>query len=109
MILYEVSGSFILPGTRDKLSFGPVRVLGKNRTEASAGLVGSLNEAFSKELRSMPRVAFQQVGFSKSFALYHLTWKQVEIKQGETVKDIAINAMAAIPHNDSTDPPALNA
>ena len=80
MGIWDVAGSFILPGTRDKLTFGPVRVVGPNKTIASAGLVETLNEQFSKELSNMPRVAFQKVGFSKGFALMHLHWKVVEVK-----------------------------
>jgi hypothetical protein len=72
--MWDVQGSFIIPGTRDKVSFGPVRVMGANKTIASAGLVEVLNEQFSKELKSIPRVAFQSVGFSKGFALMNLNW-----------------------------------
>ena len=88
MNMWEVSGSFIIPGSREKVSFGPVKVLGPNRTVASAGLVESLNEAFSKELRALPRVAFERPGFSKHFALYNLTWKEVQGgKQGVAVSE----------------------
>jgi hypothetical protein len=117
MILYEVSGSFMLPGsrdTKDKLSFGPVKVLGKNRTEASAGLVDVLNDQFAKELRSMPRVAFQKNSFSKNFALMNLQWREVAIKPAASPKDIAfgqalqaVQALAAIPQEDRNDPPAI--
>ena len=80
MKMWEVSGSFLMPGSRDKkdkLTFGPVKVLGTNRTKASAGLVNVLNEQFSKELRSIRHVAFQERGFSKGFALMNLNWKEL--------------------------------
>ena len=112
MGIWDVAGSFILPGTRDKLTFGPARVVGANKTIASAGLVETLNAQFSKELSNKPRVAFQKVGFSKGFALMHLTWKpvvsKVEKPATKDVTEIAVEAMVAIPPEDRTDPPALN-
>ena len=108
MTMWEVSGTFLLSGSKDKkdkLSFGPVRVLGSTRTEASAGLVETLNEAFHKELRSVPRVAFQHVGFSRGFALMHLQWREVVCKPD--VKTVAIEAMVSAVTDDRNDPPAI--
>lgn len=117
MGIWDVQGTFIIPGTREKVSFGPHRVVGPNKTIASAGLVGLLNETFSKELQNMPRVAFQHVGFSKGFALMHLSWTVFvpKVEKPKDVKEIAVEAMAAecnealvaIPQEDRNDPPAV--
>ena len=65
--LWEVSGKVIIPGTRKSGSFGPVRIVDKNRTVASKHLAVLLNEKFAKELRGENR-------FSDGFALMNLQW-----------------------------------
>jgi hypothetical protein len=98
--LWDVEGSFVIPGTREKVSFGPVRVGAANKTKASADLVPLLNEKFAKELAQRPRVAFEQAGFSKGFALMNLTWTTY-VGKGQ-VK--AIQAMT-----DQSEPPSPEA
>lgn len=117
MGIWDVQGSFILPGTRDKVSFGPHRVVGPNKTIASAGLVETLNETFSKELKAVPRVAFQHVGFSKGFALMHLNWTPYvpkpdvkAVNTAQAIHDMCEEGpcLSPISLDDRTDPPALN-
>jgi len=68
--LWDVSGSFIIPGTRTKASFGPVRIGDKSRQDASRHLAAMLNKKFSRDLRLHHR-------FSDHFALLNLQWADV--------------------------------
>lgn len=77
VLIWEVSGTFVIPNTREKVTFGPVKVIGKSKQACSADLAEQLNQTFSKELRMVPSVAFSKPSFSKHFGLMHLTWRQL--------------------------------
>jgi hypothetical protein len=72
--LWDVKGSFIIPGTRTKGTIGPIRIGDKDRQTASKHLAKLLNEKFSKDLRLHHK-------FSDHFALYNLQWADVVVKQ----------------------------
>ncbi len=71
--LWDVSGSFIIPGTRTKGSFGPVRIGDKSRQDASKHLAKMLNQKFARDLRQHHR-------FSDHFAMMNLQWAEVKAK-----------------------------
>lgn len=110
--MWVVEGSFVIPGTREKVSFGPIRVSAATKQKASADLVGTLNDQFSKELRNVPRVAFQKVGFSPGFALMNLRWTpfvaKSQVKAIEAMTNGNPSGMTAIPQEDRNDPPAVS-
>ena len=66
--LWDVQGSFIIPGTRTKGTFGPNRIGDKDRQTASKHLAKMLNERFRRDLRGDNR-------FSDHFALMNLRWE----------------------------------
>lgn len=66
--VWDVKGSFIIPGTRDKASFS-CRVGNVSRQEASKDLGGILNEKFAKKLRGDHK-------FNRDFAMVHLQWQE---------------------------------
>lgn len=68
--LYEVSGSFIIPGARKKGTLAPVRVCAPDRHKASADLAGFLNEKYRKDLKD-------GYSFGKHFATMNLQWKEM--------------------------------
>jgi len=68
--IWDVSGKVIIPGTRKSGSFGPVRIVDKDRQTASRHLAVMLNEKFRRELRGDFR-------FSDGFALMNLKWEPV--------------------------------
>lgn len=68
--LWEVSGSFIIPGTREKGTFGPIRVGDVTRQKASEHLAPMLNHQFRRQLRGDHK-------FSPHFALMNLKWAPV--------------------------------
>lgn len=71
--LWDVQGTFIIPGARKKGSFGPVRIGDKDRQTASKHLAKMLNEKFSRDLREGNK-------FSDHFALYNLRWTEYQPK-----------------------------
>lgn len=75
--IWDVSGRVIIPGTRKSATFGPVRIVDRDRQTASRHLAAMLNEKFRKELRGDHR-------FSDGFALMNLRWSQVTGKQAAT-------------------------
>jgi hypothetical protein len=75
--LFEVQGSFVCPGTSDKVQFGPVRVSARDRQEASKSLAPLLNEKFGKEAKTPNRRDRYQ--FSPHFALLNLVWREVQV------------------------------
>ena len=68
--IWDVSGKVIIPGTRKSGSFGPVRIVDKDRQTASRHLAVMLNEKFRRELRG-------DFKFSDGFALMNLKWEPV--------------------------------
>ena len=68
--IWDVSGKVIIPGTRKNGSFGPVRIVDKDRQTASRHLAVMLNEKFRRELRGDHK-------FSDGFALMNLKWDPV--------------------------------
>lgn len=68
--LWDVEGSFIIPGTRTKGTLSRVRIGDKDRQTASKHLAKMLNEKFSRDLR-------QHHKFSDHFALMNLRWTPV--------------------------------
>lgn len=65
--LWDVEGSFIIPGTRTKGSLSRVRIGDKDRQTASKHLAKMLNEKYRKDLRGDHK-------FSDHFALMNLRW-----------------------------------
>lgn len=80
--IWTVSGSFILQGTRDKLSFGPVRIADASKQAASKHLAKMLNEQFHKELSRLNKHGGPPIRFSNDFALMHLQWEPYAKKEG---------------------------
>lgn len=73
--MFTVSGEFLIPGTREKASFGPQLVIDENRTKCSVALAPMLNEKFAKELTQANRAAVGNPHrFSPHFAMMHLRW-----------------------------------
>lgn len=71
--IWDVSGKVIIPGTRKNGSFGPVRIVDKDRQTASRHLAVMLNEKFRRELRGDHK-------FGDHFALMNLKWDDVSAK-----------------------------
>ena len=71
--LWDVKGSFIIPGTRTKGTLPSMRIGDKDRQTASKHIAKILNEKFSRDLR-------QHHKFSDHFALYNLQWEEVRPK-----------------------------
>lgn len=65
--LWNVSGRFVIPGTRKHGSFGPVKVAAATRQKASEDLAPSLNEQFRKDLPEGHK-------FGGHFAMLNLKW-----------------------------------
>jgi hypothetical protein len=80
--IWDVSGKVIIPGTRKNGSFGPVRVVDKDRQTASRHLAVMLNEKFRRELRGDHK-------FSDGFALMNLKWEPVVKKAPAPVSEQA--------------------
>jgi len=80
--IWDVSGKVIIPGTRKSGSFGPVRIVDKDRQTASRHLAVMLNEKFRRELRGDFR-------FSDGFALMNLKWEPVVKKATPPAADQA--------------------
>lgn len=68
--IWDVSGKVLIPGARKSASFGPVRIVEKDRQTASKYIGDMLNEKFRKELRGDNR-------FSAHYALLNLKWVDV--------------------------------
>ncbi len=68
--LWDVKGSFIIPGTRTKGSFGPVRIGDSSRQAAAKHLAKMLNQKFARDLRGDHR-------FGDHFPLMNLQWSEV--------------------------------
>ncbi len=66
--LWNVSGRFVIPGTRKHGSFGPIRVAAATRQKASEDLAPALNEQFRKELPEGAK-------FGAHFAMLNLKWE----------------------------------
>jgi hypothetical protein len=76
LTMWVVSGSFLLPGSRDKASFGPHRIISESITKASADLAPILQAQFHKELSKVNRQGGPHpFHFSKSFAQMQLKWE----------------------------------
>jgi hypothetical protein len=65
--LWDVEGSFIIPGTRTKGSLARMRIGDKDRQTASKHIAKLLNEKFRRDLRGDNK-------FSDHFALMNLRW-----------------------------------
>lgn len=81
--IFDVQGKIVLPGTREKVTVHPIRVVGEDsrtsRTKMSGDLAAVLNERFVKELPEGQK-------FSSHFAMMHLRWERVTIAKEETVE-----------------------
>ncbi len=71
--LWDVKGSFIIPGTRTKGSFGPVRIGDFSRQAAAKHLAKMLNQKFARDLRGDHK-------FGDHFPLMNLQWEEVRPK-----------------------------
>ena len=69
--IWEVSGSFIIPGARKKGTLSPIRVVAKDRFKASEDLAGVLNEKFRRDLKA-----------GQYFTKHNLNAEQVTAPQG---------------------------
>ncbi len=65
--LWEVSGSFIIPGARKKGTLSPIRIGAADRFKASEDLAKLLNERFKRDLKAGNY-------FTKHFASMNLKW-----------------------------------
>ena len=65
--LWDVEGSFIIPGTRTKGTLSRIRIGDKDRQTASKHIAKMLNEKFKRDLRGDHK-------FSDHFALMNLRW-----------------------------------
>ena len=80
--IWDVSGKVLIPGARKSASFGPVRIVDKDRTTASRHLAALLNEKFRRDLKGDHR-------FSAGYALMNLKWEEVGKKPTATVQAAA--------------------
>ena len=71
--IWDVSGSFIIPGARKKGTLERVRIVATDRFKASEDLAKLLNEKFKRELRNGNY-------FTKHFAAMNLKWDDVAAK-----------------------------
>ena len=71
---WEVSGTFLIPGTRERGSFGPVKVIAASKQQASADLVPLLNEKFSKEMSNRSVPSHLAIRFTANWAMMNLRW-----------------------------------
>lgn len=74
--LWDVSGTFVIPGTRDKGQFGPLRVSAPTKQAASKDVARFLQEKFGREARTLDRRGYT---FSAHFALMNLSWREVPV------------------------------
>ena len=79
--MFIVSGALVIPGTRDKGQFGPVRVFAANRQTASRDLAPLLQEKFGKDAITADRRPYT---FSASYALMNLQWTE-KVKEPSSV------------------------
>jgi len=86
--IWEVSGSFIIPGARKKGTLSPIRVVAKDRFKASEDLAGVLNERFRRDLKAGQY-------FTKHFAAMNLQWKDLSVKAQAPVQALIIEQSAA--------------
>lgn len=85
---WEVSGSFLIPGTREKGSFGPVKVIGASKQEASREtLAPMLNRQFAKELSNRSTPSHLAYKFSGDWALMNLRWIDKMGKRAQPVSE----------------------
>jgi hypothetical protein len=87
--IWDVSGKVIIPGTRKNGSFGPVRIVDKDRTTASRHLAVMLNEKFKRELRGDHK-------FSDGFALMNLKWEPLAKQTTAPTTAQAVEVQAVI-------------
>ena len=69
--LWDVQGSYIIPGTRTKGSLPKMRIGDVNRQTASKHIAKILNDRHKRDLRGDHK-------FSDHFALYNLQWGDVK-------------------------------
>ena len=72
--MWNVSGSFIIPGTRDKVSFGPIRIGDFTMAKAAPHVSELLTEQFGRKLRN-------ERHFTPGFVLGNLKWEPVTIQR----------------------------
>lgn len=70
--IFDVSGTFLPPGSREKRSLSKTRVLAISRQEASKDLALMLNDKFGRDLG-------EKLKFGDSFALMNLQWHEPAI------------------------------
>lgn len=87
--IFDVQGKIVLPGTRERVTVHPIRVVGENtrisRMKMSADLVSVLNERYGKDLPEGQK-------FSPHFAMMHLRWERVTVKAEEKPAEAAPEA-----------------
>lgn len=90
MTLWTVQGKFLIPGSREQVSFGPMRVCDSSKQSASKHLAGILRDKFHKELSKVNRHGGRPFDFGDNFALGNLKWEAytrpglLEALKGET-------------------------
>lgn len=77
--LWDVTGSYIIPGTRTKGSFSKLRIGDVNRQTASKHIAAMLNKKHARDLRGDHK-------FSDHFALYNLQWSEVKVSHSPQVE-----------------------
>ena len=70
--LWDVQGKFILPGTRDTVSFGPVRISAESRAQASRDVTPLLQREFGRKAMDELHLDRRAYTFSPAFALMNL-------------------------------------
>jgi hypothetical protein len=83
MYIWDVSGSYVIPGTRTKGTLAPVRVVDHNRTAASKHIAAMLNEQHRRDLRGEHK-------FSDHFALYNLQWDDYQPKAAPVIEVVSV-------------------
>lgn len=76
--LWDIGGTFVLPGGRDKVSFGPVRVSAASKQIASQHVAPLLQVAFGKDAKGQDRRPYR---FGAHFALLNLTFREVKVRE----------------------------
>ena len=91
--MWIVGGSIVVPGSRDKAQFGPVRVFAATRQMASRDLAPLLQDRFGKEATTADR---RQYVFSPNYALMNLNWtEQVKTPEAVVAPELTVQQVAA--------------
>jgi len=85
--VYQIQGKFLIPGTRELGSLGPIKVIAESYQAASRSLQPMLIEKYKKELP-------HKHTFSPDFVLYHCQMDELKPKAKKESEVIVIPAKA---------------